>query len=74
MGRPKGAKNKPKFEELEKLPLTSDNFLKLQSIRADFMNRIEELKSEVAKVDKAMLRFADWMEQEAKRLRQQAKA
>ena len=74
MGRPKGSLNKIKYEDLEKLPLTADNFLKIQSVRADYVSRIESLKSEVAKVDKAMLRFADWMEQEAKRLRHQAKA
>jgi len=74
MARPKGSRNKPKFEDLEKLQLTADNFLKIQSVRADYISRIDSLKAEVAKVDKAMLRFADWMEHEAKRLRQQAKA
>ncbi|MCL4177296.1 MAG: hypothetical protein KJ072_06075 [Verrucomicrobia bacterium] len=73
MPRPKGSKNKPKSEDLDALPVNAENFVKLQSVRAGYQSRIDELKAEITKVDKAMLRFAEWMEQEAKRIRQQAK-
>lgn len=73
MARPKGSKNRIRIESFEELPITPENFLKLQAIRADYLSRIDGLKAEIAKLDKSMLRFADWMEGEAKRLRQQAK-
>ena len=73
MPRPKGSKNKPKVEALEELAVNAENFVKLQSIRAGYQTKIDELKSEIGKVDKVLVRFADWMESEAKRIRQQAK-
>jgi hypothetical protein len=73
MARPPGSKNKPKFDDLEKMELNAQNFLKIQEIRADYLSRIDALKVEIAKVDKAMVRFADWMDSESKRIRQQAK-
>lgn len=73
MPRPKGSKNRPKLGDIDRLEINHENFLKLQGFRSDLLQRIEALKAEVAKVDKAMLRFADWMEAEAQRLRKQAK-
>lgn len=70
MPRKKGSKNKPK---LEALPVCSENFFKLQSIRAEYVNRMSELQAEIQRVDAALLPFANWMEAEAKRLRQTAK-
>jgi hypothetical protein len=71
--RPNGSNNRPKVEVLEELLVNAGNFVKLQCIRARYQTKIGELNSEIAKVDRVLIKFADWMESEAKRIRQKAK-